>query len=113
MCASVELHSLRWLHVHMAQIVFSVCVCARYLQTDPSPLIIHMCVRYLQTDPSPLIIHMCVRTLVGASAANPEAAKKKNYVDPRNYASTYDALVEFAKEIPPHEMNLQNVIGSG
>ena len=56
---------------------------------------------------------MCVRTLVGASAANPEAAKKKNYVDPRNYASTYDALVEFAKEIPPHEMNLQNIIGSG
>ena len=81
----------------MSQIEFSVCVCACYLQTDPSPL----------------IIHMCVRTLVGASAANPEAAKKKNYVDPRNYASTYDALVEFAKEIPPHEMNLQNVIGSG
>lgn len=97
MCASVGLHSLHWLHVHMAQIEFSVCVCARYLQTDPSPL----------------IIHMCVRTLVGASAANPEAAKKKNYVDPRNYASTYDALVEFAKEIPPHEMNLQNIIGSG
>ena len=96
MCASVELHSLHWLHVHVAQIVFSVCVCAHYLQTDPSPL-----------------MHMCVRTLVGASAANPEAAKKKNYVDPRNYASTYDALVEFAKEIPPHEMNLQNVIGSG
>ena len=73
----------------------------------------HACVSTLLTDRSFISNNMCVRTFVGASAANPEAAKKKNYVDPRNYASTYDALVEFAKEIPPHEINLQNVIGSG
>ena len=54
-----------------------------------------------------------IRKFIGASAANPASGKKKNYVDPRNYASTYDALAEFAKEIPQHQINLQTIIGSG
>ena len=39
--------------------------------------------------------------------------KKANYVDPRNYASTEDALKIFAAQIPPHQIVAKKVIGGG
>ena len=80
-----------------------VCMCMCVLCI----VCVYVCMYFVYTQ---WYAYVC---FLGLSSPPVGVPKKRNYVDPRNYASTDDALVDFAKEIPQHEINMRKIIGSG